>query len=474
MTIRLVRNTAIYAVGGLLPQAINVLLLPVLTRYLTRDDLGILSYTSAVCGWIGIIGSLTLHTYLLRNYYACRTDAERGELFSTLFTFLCGYNAALLAIEWLVLPPIFAAAGVKVAFAPYFQLALLATALEAAAIIPLTRYRVREEPLKFVMLAGAATLLNAVAVLYFVVYRHGGVVGRYAGQLSADVVMLLVYGVLIIRSSGLHVRRQHVVAALGFCLPLVPAQLFGSFDAISDRLILERFVPIDRLGVYGVALMLSSGLQLLSGAMYKAIEPPIYRLANAGALDARIAGIKRHVRVAYAIGGGLLIAFSRELVQVLTGPAFHDSYRILAVLAVAVAFRGFSGVLSTYLLAIGISRVEAVVRFTASAAGIAAGLFLVPRLGIIGAAWAAVCSSLVSIAAFALVLQWRRPARWALPVDVVALSATFAAAGLLLSWQAGNVFVTVVTKAGLCALAAGTAVWIATRGDARIWAEETT
>ena len=46
---KIIANWSIYALGGFLPQALSVLLLPVFTRYLSPHDYGILSYTSMLC-----------------------------------------------------------------------------------------------------------------------------------------------------------------------------------------------------------------------------------------------------------------------------------------------------------------------------------------------------------------------------------------------------------------------------------------
>jgi len=180
------------------------------------------------------------------------------------------------------------------------------------------------------------------------------------------------------------------------------------------------------------------------------------------------------VRREFYQGGHLVRAEEDTLGRGLTGPKFHESDRVLAVLAVAMAFRAFANLLSTYLLAVGISRAEPVIRLVASVTGITTGLLLVPRFGILGAAWAAVGSSLVTIGAFAVVLRRLRPGPWHLWADVLLMAAALGAAALLREWRADNLVVTMAVKAVPCALAGGWVIWsFVRRGAGGMWTEET-
>jgi len=76
----MIGNSAAYTLGNVLPQTINILLLPIFTRYLSRTEFGIFSYTAALCAFLAVIGNLSIHSYVLRHYFDCRTVQERRRL----------------------------------------------------------------------------------------------------------------------------------------------------------------------------------------------------------------------------------------------------------------------------------------------------------------------------------------------------------------------------------------------------------
>ena len=78
----------------------------------------------------------------------------------------------------------------------------------------------------------------------------------------------------------------------------------------------------------------------------------MYRLAAEGMLDQKILEIQRFITHLFISVGCVMIVFSHEIVQVLTGPLFHESYKIMALLTVALVLRGLTIPVSTYTIAV--------------------------------------------------------------------------------------------------------------------------
>jgi O-antigen/teichoic acid export membrane protein len=447
-------NAGVYTVGGALPQAINIVLLPILTRYLTPADLGIFGYTAAVCAILSILGSLTIHTYILRNYFTCRSEEERRTLFTTVFAFLLVYNSVLVVVEFAVLPFLLRLLGIHVPFTPYFQLAISSTALEIMSIIPLTYFRVRERAVSYVLLACTSSALNAGLSIYLVVALRMGLLGRYYGQLGAGAAMFFVYAAIVLRVGGLSFSLPQARAALRFCLPLVPAQLFASWDLMSDRLILERLVPLGQLGVYAVGVSMVSAIQVFTSGLFRALEPRIYRLVDEGRGDQLLLRVKRYLLVLLVSIGSLLIVFSREIVAVLLGPAFRASYIVVSILAMGAVIRAFSGLPATYLLARGRSVYEPFIRLIGIAGTITFALVLVPFFGIYGAAMATVASSLCVLVALQWAVARHSSVHWGSQRDIVFVTVAFLAALMLLQIHTPSILASIAIKLALVSVPA--------------------
>ena len=66
---KLVKNSIVYTIGLILPQAVGFLLLPIITRYLTPEDYGIVSSVGVLGTILAIFLTLAVDTSIYRLYY---------------------------------------------------------------------------------------------------------------------------------------------------------------------------------------------------------------------------------------------------------------------------------------------------------------------------------------------------------------------------------------------------------------------
>lgn len=429
---RVIGNSAVYTLGNVLPQGMNMLLLTVFTRYLSPAEFGIFSYTVGICAFLALFGHLSIHSYVLRHYFECRTEEARRRLFGSIFGFLVVYDALLLATELLLMPRLFRALGAQVPFEPYMRLALLNTAIEILAVVPMTYFRVREQAAHFVALSLTQTILNGALSFYLVVVAGAGILGRYYGLLGANAVLVGACLLVMARVAAWSWDWAAIRSAVVFSAPLSVAGLLWLVQTMSDRLILERFVTLSQLGVYSVGFSIAYGINSLSNGIYKAIEPQVYRLADGALLDRKIVEMKRYMVLLLAALGCVLITFSREILVILAGPSFYESYKIVALLAVSVVLQGVSVPASTYAIAIDRTRYVPFVHLAGAGASLAANLVLVPLLGIYGAAAGSITASIVTLYAYTALTERGSAVRWQIGPDFLWMAGSFGLSAAIL------------------------------------------
>src|SRR5262249_20918083 len=157
---RLVINSIYYTIGEILPRVIGFFLLPVLTRYLTPAEYGINSYTTTVMLFMFAIGSLSLNTFLLRNYYKVEGEENKKKLIGNVFLLTQAVNAVLTVLQLLVFPWVLTLFKIQIPFHPYFELAILTNFIEGLSIVPMVIYRVQQNARLFVMLNASRTFLQ--------------------------------------------------------------------------------------------------------------------------------------------------------------------------------------------------------------------------------------------------------------------------------------------------------------------------
>lgn len=451
-----VGNTAIYTAGHVLPQVVNVLLLPVFTRFLSPSEYGILGYTTAVCSFLTAVGHLSIHSFILSHYNECRSEEDRQTLICTILIFLLVYNLVLLALLFYVLP--WFLRDSQIPFNPYVKFALWTMFLEIFGVVPMAWFRIREEAGRFVAFTAGQTLLSVALSVYLVVGRDMGVLGRYWGQLGADIVLLAVcvavFGRLFRpRFSGSLLRR-----ALVFSLPLAAAGFLDLLSTMSDRFFLDRNIPLSQMGLYTFGFSLGYGINALAQGMYKALEPTVFRLASESTIDEGILAMKRGVVMTMGIVGCLAIGFSRDALTLIAPEKFMESYKIVALTAVRVVIQGITIPIATYLVAVRLTKLLPLVCLWGAGTNLLLNSLLVPAFGMYGAAVAGIGSALATLVAYRTAIEGRSQVRWGYLADLVMLAMVFILSAIVLQLRLESIAVELAIRVIMMAMLVG--VWI--------------
>ncbi len=454
-----IQNTGIYTLGNMLPQLINVLLLPVFTRYLSKEEYGILSYTTSLNVFFLVIGTLSVHSYVLRNYFECSGEKEKQQLFGTVSVFLIIYNLLLLGIAVNFFPIFFKYFGVQIPFDPYIRLALFINAADVTGVVPLAYFRVKQKAIPFVLLTFLQILIGTGLSLYLVIHLKMGVLGRYYGLLGAGLVMLVSYFIIIWKISSLRPDMNLLKKSLVFSLPLCPTAFFTTVMNMSDRLILERYVSLSEIGIYSIGFMVANGLSILTNGIYKATEPEIYRMADKPGFKQWMLNLKRYmVFIMLGIGCPLII-LSKEIIMLLTAPNFHESFKITSLITVGMIIRGITMPVSCCLMANYATRYLPLITLTGALTSIGINFILIPQIGIYGAGISIIISSTVMLILSLFAARLVSGIHFHFGIDGIIISGACFLAYELSKLDFFNLKVTIISKLIIVAVMFGMTIW---------------
>jgi O-antigen/teichoic acid export membrane protein len=400
---RVVKQTIIYSIGEIVPRILSFLLLPILTQYLSPTDYGITSYTTTIMTFIFVIASLSLNTFLLRNYYLEKTEEGRKEIIGAVFVFICLFNLALLLIQLLVFPVAIKGFGINVPFYPFFLLAIINNFFDVISIIPLVLYRIKENPKAFVILSLSKVILQFLLTYILVVKMNEGLLGSYMARLYVNIPFALIYCYIIYRNGVFVFRMDKIKAALAFSLPLLPASLSYLIVSVSDRIILERFIPLNKLGIYSVAFTLSLALNIVIQALYKTFEQIIFKKHYDEGFDELNLKLFKVFSI-FVICGGLAISiFSQEIFTLIAAKNFFVGHELVPAMVVAVSITGLNTYLGTLLIANDKRKLVAVLTTISAVLCIVLNLIFVPFFGY----WGSVYSTILAVSVITVVSYTR-------------------------------------------------------------------
>ena len=113
---KLVKNTTIYALGDIVPRLLGFISFPILTRYLSPADYGIVNYVGTLTTFMLALGFLCINTYYLVFYYRCEDDITRKKLLGNLTSFVILFNVFIVVLFVLFGPYFFSLLGSNISF----------------------------------------------------------------------------------------------------------------------------------------------------------------------------------------------------------------------------------------------------------------------------------------------------------------------------------------------------------------------
>jgi PST family polysaccharide transporter len=257
----------------------------------------------------------------------------------------------------------------------------------------------------------AQRLLFGLLVAAVLASGGGVLVVSGAGAISYAVIAVCVFALLGHRH-GIRVRfdapalRAHGGALLRSIAPLMLADALAQAQMRSGQVILPFTSGMAEVGLYTVARRLVDGLNLLPATFAMTLFP---RLVSAWRGDRALLPAQLQVGLRFAgsvavvaLLGGLV--WAGELVRTLFGFGYVGAGPVLRVLVGDLAVMSVNAILMLAMIAIGRERAYAMALAAAAATSVAGNLLLTPRLGAMGAAWAALAGDGVLCIACLLVL----------------------------------------------------------------------
>jgi O-antigen/teichoic acid export membrane protein len=381
-------NLAIYGLGDVAIQVVNFLLLKVYVHYLTPSDYGILGLLGAVEAAAKLFFRWGLDGSFMRFWYEYDNEEGRRRLSSTIFFFLLGINGVLLLAsiaaapfvsEWLL-----GTAGFTIAL----QLVLLNTFAIGFTFIPFHVLRMQKRSREFSLLTFSRSLATLVLRIVLVV---GAGLGLW-GVVFADVIVTIVLIAVMIQWFAPLIRPvfsgKVLRESLSFGLPRLPHALAQQVMAVGDKFILKMFRPISDVGVYSMGVSFGLTEKLFLGAFEYAWAPFYYASSREPDGAKLFGGITTYVFAVLALLTSGLSAIGGDLLALIVGPDYAAAADVVTWTALGVLFQGVYQLTSIGLNITKRTRYYPVSTIAGAILNVALNFALIPRWGILGAAWA--------------------------------------------------------------------------------------
>lgn len=384
----LFRNSGIYIIGDIISSSIPFILLPVLTRYLTPADYGIIAMFQITVAILFPIMGLSIQGAITIKYFDDHATELPTYIGNCLFLVLIS-SMFVTSIFF-----IFADTISKLSSIPKSWLwSLLFVALgQVGIMVTKTLWLVKAEAYKYNIYEILQSLFNVGLSIFLVVALGKGWDGRVEAQI-ATIFLFSITGFILLYKNGwlkFSYNPSYIGHASKYGIPLIPHELGGLLMVSVDRVLLANMVGITGTGIYMVGYQIACFINLIVGSFNRAYIPWLFQQLKKNDHTIKEGIVKFtyyyfFIILIVAIGFALIASF---LLKFIVGKEFLDSHPYIIWISLAFAFNGMYFMVTNYILLAEKTHILAWVTFVTALINIPVTYLLIKINGAIGAAQA--------------------------------------------------------------------------------------
>lgn len=390
----LLQRTSIYTVSALLNALLAFLLLPILTRYLSPSDYGIVETFLAISTLLTGICICGTTTTLSTDYFHLK-HSEFPLFIGSLLAMILLASGVLAGLLWpaalLGIQP-FLLGGLD----PYIvPLAATSAATMAIFILTTTLLQLEKKATAYGVFFNLKTALelsiSLILIITFGMAWDGRILAIFTANALFSIIALLY---LRNRNIRLTLTKQRFRCLLAIGLPMIISHVAMWVYGMVDRILISSIENTESTGLYAVGFRFGMVVNLIESSFSIAWLPFFFEsLARGTPADkekiVQTTYLYTAVLIAFAIAFGMT---GTHLLHFMVDKAYYQAGDFVLLISLAFGVSGISKLFSGYIIAAGRNRLYALITCISAAVHVGLTYILLIHCGLIGCAWATLIS----------------------------------------------------------------------------------
>ncbi|SDZ46798.1 Membrane protein involved in the export of O-antigen and teichoic acid [Evansella caseinilytica] len=382
---KFLKNSILYTIGSMMTPLISFIMLPIYTNYLTPAEYGVMTTVQTLVGMFQVLLVLSLQGAVTRFYYDYLGDPNKlkeylGSIYSFVFLFSTISAVVLILMSKQIGSFLFSSIPIN----PFYYYMIGLSWLNALFALPMSLLRAQERASFFVMVNIIKSLLVMLLSAYFIIVRHFGAESALMSQLCITGVVVLFLFFKQKPFIKLNLNSIYIKYSLMFSIPMLPHIASGWIIKSSDRIILEKFVDLNEIGIYSLAAQVSMVLALFYQGVNNALAPRYTKLRKDNKHDDANKLLKTFFFIVLSFG---IIAIPIAMIgaKILSSDAYNSAIWLIPFLIIGQMIKGFYFIPVANLFYYKKTRSIASSSTIAALINIIINFMLIPIIGIFGA-----------------------------------------------------------------------------------------
>ena len=403
LTNKLFSDSLIYFLSQIINKILPFLLIPLITRYLSPDEYGVVVSFTALMAFCAVFVGLSTNGAVNVTYFKVAHEKMKTYVYAALVALLVSALVMSFVIH-IFSDIIFNRLGITELWS---QLAVLTALFQFITLINLSLWQAEQKAKYFGLYQIFQSLLITCMTVVFIFYLHL----RESGVIFATVGSVAIFGLL---SFVFLWRRDYITVSLkytdikdllSFGIPMIPHQLSGWILTQYDKMFILSMLGLSAAGVYTIGFQFGMLISVLTLAFNKAWAPFLFKkLASKPSYTDKIKLVK--YTYIYFVSILILACFitflSPYIIPWYVGKQYIGSVQFVSIIAFAFAFNGMYFMVVNYLFYMKRTQILALITFGNSVIYMISSYVLLKIFGSIGVAYATLISYLLSF-----ILVWR-------------------------------------------------------------------
>ncbi len=334
---KVLSNSIVYTVSGLLIKCFSFFLLPLYTTYLTTEDYGVTNLSNSFIHTVVFIVSFSLFSAIMRFYVDLKDDPEKlSRFYGTVVVFVSGSCLVFGVLCFLFKSVLERYIFNGVDFFPVILVTLISLFFSC-------QHNIYENILRSQQKAVKSSVLSIVYffttvgfnILFVVVFKMGAVGVITATALSATWYTLY-FWIDSIRKKELRLclDLELLKPALRYSIPIMPHNLSTQIAVLVSNVLIGNTYSLAGLGVYSVATQFGNIADTIQNYVHQAYAPWLYEKLKAGE-EGYKKSINRIVNLLCQVIGLFLLGialFAQDYITLFVNEAYHGAWKYVVLI----------------------------------------------------------------------------------------------------------------------------------------------
>ena len=226
-------------------------------------------------------------------------------------------------------------------YSPYFILTLIFALFMVYYELIQQFYR-NEGNIRSYSALGVGTLLFlTIGTLIGVVYLDLKALGAILGRSLGYGVIVSIFLFILIRNFGVSLNLKRSKTLLKFGFPLFINAILGAIAYGIDKILIERLDSLETLGVYSLAVVIVSIIEIWFNSINNALTPTLYKIINESLNEKvkEIQGLSHFIVLSVVFVVVVVIALTIPVLDLFIPINFHEAAVFVPVLASSFIWR---------------------------------------------------------------------------------------------------------------------------------------